>query len=173
MHSMSCHVSTTNGCHAGVPLENAFMWADFQPPISDNCSVVRAAGATNVFESNHAQLVGGAVYATDKASLNVTCLHGLPGDVVGNCPTPAWAGNMVDLISENGIRAGYASEVHSRQSATTPLLAWLAALLAQVFCCLHPFPVVQLMAPIWKKRKFTPLGVIMRASRPRSSPRPI
>lgn len=75
---------------AGGPPENAYMWAEFEPPVEE-CSVVRSVGDS--FVDNQAAVAGGAVYATDMASLNMTCSSGLPRDNVTGCP--AWTGNTV------------------------------------------------------------------------------
>ncbi len=72
-----------------------YMWAYLEPPISDSCSAVRSIGLTNVMDDNHADVAGGAVYATDMASLNLTCSSGLPGDDATGCPSPDWSGNTV------------------------------------------------------------------------------
>lgn len=91
------------------------MWAGFEPPIVDSCSVIRAVGAVNVFDSNHADLAGGAVYATNKAGLDMTCDTGLLWDDMEGCPTPSWASNTAGaqaLLSPSDIMLGYASEVH-------------------------------------------------------------
>ncbi len=77
-----------------------YMWAEFEPPISDSCSAVRSIGRTNVFVDNHADIAGGAVYATDTASLNLTCSKGLPWNDTTGCPGPAWSGNTVGPSQE-------------------------------------------------------------------------
>ena len=82
-------------CASGADPQNMYMWAEFEPPISDSCSVLRSIGLTNVLVDNHADIAGGAVYATDMASLNFTCSSGLPGDDTTGCPSPAWSGNTV------------------------------------------------------------------------------
>lgn len=83
--------------YAGVELQqpgNEYMWDNFEPPIVNGCSIVRAVGATNAFERNHADMAGGAVYATEKTSLSLTCSKGMPWDDARGCRAPDWAGNM-------------------------------------------------------------------------------
>ena len=90
------------------------MWAGFEPPIVDSCSVIRAVGTVNVFDSNHADLAGGAVYATNKAGLDMTCDNGVPWDDMNGCPTPSWAGNTAGVqarLSPSDTMSGYASEM--------------------------------------------------------------
>ena len=82
-------------CAAGGKASNMYMWAEFEPPIDDSCSAVRAIDCTNVLVDNHANIAGGAVYATDMATLNFTCSNGLPGDDTTGCPSPSWSGNSV------------------------------------------------------------------------------
>lgn len=77
-----------------------YMWADFEPPIINSCSAVRSIGSTNVLVDNHADIAGGAVFATDMASLNFTCSNGMPWDATG-CPSPDWSGNTVGTSQEN------------------------------------------------------------------------
>ncbi len=72
-----------------------YMWAEFEPPISDSCSAVRSIGRTNVLVDNHADIAGGAVYASDMATLNFTCPNGSAWDDTLGCPSPAWSGNTV------------------------------------------------------------------------------
>ncbi len=86
------------------------MWAEFEPPLADNCSVVRSIGGTNVLVDNHADVAGGAVFATDKASLNMTCSNGLPLDFVAGCPSPAWSGNTVGCLQP---LLGYVAMAHA------------------------------------------------------------
>ncbi len=69
------------------------MWAEFEPPISKSFSAVRSTGLTNVLVDNHADIAGGAVYATDMASFNFTCPNGSAWDDTTGCP--AWSGNTV------------------------------------------------------------------------------
>lgn len=86
---------------AGVELqqpENEYMWDGFEPPVVNGCSTVRALGATNVFERNHADMAGGAVYATEKAGLSLTCSEGLIWDDARGCPVPDWAGNIAGVL---------------------------------------------------------------------------
>jgi hypothetical protein len=80
-------------CAAGEIPQNMYMWADFEPPISDSCSAVRSIGLTNVLVDNHADIAGGAMFATDVASLNFTCSNEMPWDDTTGCPSPAWIGN--------------------------------------------------------------------------------
>ena len=82
-------------CAAGEAPQNAYMWADFEPPISNSCSVTRSIGRTNLLVDNHADIAGGAVFATDMASFNFTCSNELPSDDTIGCPSPAWSGNTV------------------------------------------------------------------------------
>ncbi|DBA69633.1 TPA: hypothetical protein ACH3X2_012695 [Trebouxia sp. C0005] len=91
----------------GADPQNMYMWAEFEPPISNSCSAVRSIGLTNVLDDNHADIAGGAVYATDKASLDFTCLSGLPGDDTTGCPSPAWDGNTVGPSQESAPLLGY------------------------------------------------------------------
>ena len=70
-----------------------YMWANFEPPISESCSAVRSINFTNVLVENHAEVAGGAMFATDVASLNFTCSSELPWDDMTGCPSPAWSGN--------------------------------------------------------------------------------
>lgn len=83
---------------------NMYMWADFEPPISNSCSAVRSTGRTNVFTNNSAGIAGGAVYATDMASLNFTCPNKLPWNNTKGCPSPIWSGNRVQPL-------GYGDEI--------------------------------------------------------------
>ena len=75
-----------------------YMWAEFEPPIRDSCSAVRSTGRTNVLIDNHADIAGGAVYASDMASLNFTCPNGPAWDDTKGCP--AWNGNTVGPSQE-------------------------------------------------------------------------
>jgi len=87
-------------CIAGAKgASNMYMWADFEPPISDSCSAVRSIGRTNVLVDNHADVAGGAVFATDMATLNFTCSSGLPGDDTTGCPSADWSRNTVTPLS--------------------------------------------------------------------------
>ena len=85
---------------AGGQPENAYMWEGFEPPLVDNCSVIRAVGAVNVFDSNHADMAGGAVYASEKAGLEMRCSNGLPWDDTRGCPTPNWDGNTAGVLDK-------------------------------------------------------------------------
>ena len=78
-----------------------YMWADFEPPISDSCSAVRSIGLTIVLDDNHAEIAGGAVYATDLASLDFTCSSELPGDDTTGCSSSDWNGNTVGPSQES------------------------------------------------------------------------
>ena len=89
-------------CAAGGTPQNMYMWADFEPPINDSCSVIRSIGRTNLLVDNHAGIAGGAVFATDMASLNFTCSNGLPWDSTAGCPSPAWSGNTVGSGNTSG-----------------------------------------------------------------------
>ncbi len=71
------------------------MWAEFEPCINDSCSAVRSTGHTNMLVDNHADIAGGAVYASDMASFNFTCPKGSAWDDTTGCPSPAWSGNTV------------------------------------------------------------------------------
>ncbi len=82
-------------CVAGGTPQNMYMWANFEPPINDSCSVVRSINLTNVLVNNHADIAGGAMFATDVASLNFICSNELPWDDMTGCPSPAWSGNTV------------------------------------------------------------------------------
>ena len=86
-------------CIAGANgASNMYMWADFEPPISDSCSAARSIGRTNVLVDNYADVAGGAVYATDMDSLNFTCSSGLPRDDTAGCPSADWSGNTVGML---------------------------------------------------------------------------
>ena len=78
----------------GKDASNMYMWAE--PPINDSCSAVRSVGLTNMLVDNHADIAGGAVYATDLASLNFTCPNGSAWDDTTGCL--AWSGNTVSLV---------------------------------------------------------------------------
>ena len=71
------------------------MWAEIEPPLADSCSAVRSVGGTNVFVDNHADIVGGALFATDMASFNMACSDGSGLDNVAGCLSPAWRNNTV------------------------------------------------------------------------------
>ncbi|KAL0038989.1 hypothetical protein WJX77_004333 [Trebouxia sp. C0004] len=86
---------------------NMYIWADFEPPISDSCSAVRSIGRTNVLVDNHADIAGGAVYATDMASLDFTCSNKLPWNDTTGCPSPAWSGNTVGAPQADAPLLGY------------------------------------------------------------------
>ena len=81
-------------CGAGQP-ENAYMWAEFAPPLAGSCSAVRSVGGTNVLMDNYAGIAGGAVFATDMASFHMTCSDAVLLDDVAGCPSPAWRNNTV------------------------------------------------------------------------------
>lgn len=129
-------------CAAGAPLENAYIWAKFEPPIANNCSVVRFVGARNMFHSNYATLAGGAVYATDKASLDIRCSEGLPGDAVNGCSDSAWADNVAGALDKQaswspalGQYAGVCfNHAHANQSTITNCIYRLVAMLAPFLC---------------------------------------
>ncbi len=89
-------------CASGGDPENMYMWAEFEPPIDNSCSAVRSIGLTNVLDDNHADIAGGAGYATDMASLNFTCSSGLPGDDTTGlgCSSSDWNGNTVGPSQE-------------------------------------------------------------------------
>ena len=95
------------------------MWAEFEPHIVDSCSVVRSTGATNIFDHNQATMAGGAIYATDRASLNITCSYGLPWHDTSGCPKPMWAGNIAGMLGQQaGLKPlvemlGYASKLRT------------------------------------------------------------
>ena len=72
---------------------NVYMWAGLDPPVG-SCSVVRSTNDS--FINNYASSAGGAVYATDMASLSMICPSGLPRDNVTGCEVPAWQGNSVN-----------------------------------------------------------------------------
>lgn len=85
---------TSVPCVAGQP-ENAYMWAEFEPPLADSCSAVRSIGGTNMLADNYADIAGGAVFATDMATFNIACSDGLRLDDVAGCLSPAWNNNTV------------------------------------------------------------------------------
>ena len=122
----------SHSCVAGEQPENAHIWAGFEPPVGEDFSVVRSVGATNLFVNNHADMAGGAVYASHTASLSLTCPDGLPWDDVKGCPTPAWAGNTAGGIYNKGLgkMLGYASILHTNNTTTTPLFVCPVALFA-------------------------------------------
>ncbi len=92
-------------CIAGAKsASNMYMWADFKPPINDSCSAVRSTGHTNMLVDNHADIAGGAVYATDMASLNFTCSNGSAWDDTTGCP--AWSRNTVGPPQANASLLG-------------------------------------------------------------------
>ena len=84
---------------AGIqqPYSTAFLWANADPVghqlavAAGNCSHLNSA--SNVMRKNHANVAGGAIYATNKTTLTVMC--------DGDAPTPlrqgclAWSDNTV------------------------------------------------------------------------------
>ena len=50
---------------------------------------------------NQAFVAGGAVYATDMASLQMSCSSGLPSNNVTGCSSPAWDGNAVQALGQS------------------------------------------------------------------------
>jgi len=88
------------GCqYAGGQPDNAYMWQEFEPPVGACPCLVRSVGDT--FVGNQASVAGGAVYATDMASLQMSCSFGLPSNNVTGCSSPAWDDNAVQALVQS------------------------------------------------------------------------
>jgi len=93
-------------CASGADPLNMYLQAEFKVPKSNSCSSVRSIGLTNVLVDNHADVAGGAVYATDMASLDFTCSNKLAWNDTTGCPSPAWSGNTVGPPQANAYLLG-------------------------------------------------------------------
>ena len=102
---MSCRIvflaqHVKQGCQiAGGQPDNAYMWQEFEPPVGACPCLVRSVGDS--FVGNQASIAGGAVYATDMASLQISCSSGLSSNNVTGCSSPAWDGNAVQAIGQS------------------------------------------------------------------------
>ena len=94
--SLSWHPGNVNmQTFAGGQPENAYMWANFTPSVG-SCSVVRSTNTS--FLQNFAANAGGAVYATDKATLGLGCLNEQAIDPESGCAASSWQGNAVGAL---------------------------------------------------------------------------
>ena len=75
------------------------MWQEFEPPVGPCPCLVRSVGDS--FVGNQASVAGGAVYATDMASLQMSCSSGLPSNNVTGCSSPAWDDNAVEELVQS------------------------------------------------------------------------
>lgn len=95
--------------HAGKEVSNAFSWAALSPETQQlaaaagNCSLLQSW--SDPFVNNHASIAGGAVYAIDLASLNLTCVDGQLATDNLQAGCAAWANNTVQIASDlvNGV----------------------------------------------------------------------
>ncbi|DBA86046.1 TPA: hypothetical protein ACH3X1_005573 [Trebouxia sp. C0004] len=90
--------------------DNAYMWQEFEPPVGACPCLVRSVGDS--FVGNQASVAGGAVYATDMATLQMSCSSGLPSNNITGCSKPAWDDNAVQALvqspnAEQGGSHGY------------------------------------------------------------------
>ena len=84
---------------AGDASSAAFLWEAVSPATKQlaaaagNCSMVQFTA--NYFGNNYASVGGGAMYATNFQTLDVTCAQGVPAlqDLMEGCP--AWDNNTV------------------------------------------------------------------------------
>ena len=85
--------------YAGGQPDNAYMWQEFEPPVGACPCLVRSV--RDSFVGNQASVAGGAVYATDMATLQMSCSSGLPINNVTGCSSPAWDGNAVQALVQS------------------------------------------------------------------------
>ncbi len=89
---------------AGQQSSAAFLWAATSPQTKQlaaaagNCSLLQSFSDT--FDDNYASIAGGAVYATDMASLHLTCADGQPASAVVPGECPSWTNNTVSNHTE-------------------------------------------------------------------------
>lgn len=84
---------------AGIqkPYSTAFLWSNADDAgqqlaiAAGNCSHLNSA--SNVMRKNHANVAGGAIYATNKTTLNMTCDGDAPSLLRDGCS--AWSDNTV------------------------------------------------------------------------------
>ncbi|KAL0044981.1 hypothetical protein WJX82_004122 [Trebouxia sp. C0006] len=108
-YEYSCFHSTSS--LLGKEVSNAFSWAALSPETQQlaaaagNCSLLQSW--SDPFVNNHASIAGGAVYAIDLASLNLTCVDGQLATDNLQAGCAAWANNTVQIASDlvNGTQA--------------------------------------------------------------------